>query len=141
MIVVSQNGNHCVQLFSSTTGKFLFQFGGRGSADLQFFHPCGVAVDCEGNIVVCDRGNKSVKVIEVKAEEWSRRTHHLFSDEFKKATFTLLVAWSRRRHQSWNRGPNQQQQEEEEKSQNVFSVLPLEMLDLIISFVAASSTL
>ena len=75
----------------------------------------------------------------MKREEWSRRTHHLFSDEFKKATLTLLVAWSRRHLQSWNRGPNEEE-EEDSKSQNVFSVLPLEMLDLIISFVAAAST-
>ena len=109
----------------------MFQFGGRGSGDCQFEYPRGVGVDCETNIIVCDSGNENIKVIEIKKLEWSKDSHQKFTAKFKKATFTLLVAWNRRRYQSWCRG-----EEKEEKTQNVFSSLLLEMIHLIIQFLA-----
>ena len=145
MIVVSQSGNHCIQLFDSSTGRFMFQFGGCGSDDLQFQFPWGVGVDGEGRIVVCDEGNDCVKVICVQREEWSIVNHKKFGREFKKAVFVVMVAWNRRREwldSSSNTNRHQQQEEEEEeensKRMNVFARLPLEMIHLIIWFVGAA---
>ena len=48
-VVVTENGSHCVSVFSPS-GKKLRSFGTRGSGQGQFNSPKGVAVDGEGNI-------------------------------------------------------------------------------------------
>src|SRR5213075_1340953 len=141
----SQCLNQCVQMFESTTGRFVFQFGGRGSGDLQFDWPWGVGVDREGNLVVCDHGdNGCVKVIEVRPMEWSRKNHVLFGVEFKKAVFFVMVAWSRRgqwiessRRRKRNEEEKEKEKEKEEKVMNVFAQIPFELIEEIVSFLAA----
>jgi sugar lactone lactonase YvrE len=51
---------HRVQKFSSD-GSFLTQWGGFGSADGQFRHPEGIAVDGSGNLYVAHRGNNRIQ--------------------------------------------------------------------------------
>ena len=143
MIVVSQFGNHCVQMFESTTGRFMFQFGGEGSGDLQFQNPWGVGVDREGNLVVCDGDNGCVKVIEVGRMEWSRKNHELFPVGFKKAVFFVMVAWSRRgqwiecSRRRRKRNEEEKEKEKEEKAMNVFAQVPFELIEEIVSFLGA----
>jgi tripartite motif-containing protein 71 len=42
--------------------EFEVQWGGEGEGDSQFDSPCGVAVDEEGRVFVCDRSNHRVQV-------------------------------------------------------------------------------
>lgn len=60
-IIVADGCNHRVQVISDQ-GKYLGQFGGEGSLDHQFQNPHGLSVNKEGNIVVADRRNKSIKI-------------------------------------------------------------------------------
>ena len=52
-IVVAENEGHCISIFSSS-GEKIRTFGSKGSAQGQFNHPRGVAVDGDGNILVAD---------------------------------------------------------------------------------------
>ena len=60
-IVVVDRNNHRVQVFTAQ-GEFLCQFGGEGNLDHQLQRPLGLSVDCEGNILVADPRNKSIKI-------------------------------------------------------------------------------
>jgi hypothetical protein len=60
-IIVTDNGNHRVQVFSGT-GQFIRKFGSKGNGDGQFNGPCGVTVDEEGNIIVTDWCNNRVQI-------------------------------------------------------------------------------
>ena len=53
-IVVVERGGDRVSIFSAS-GEKMRTFGVRGSAPGQFIGPCGVAVDCDENFLVCDR--------------------------------------------------------------------------------------
>ena len=46
----------------SAQGEFLYQFGGEGNLDHQFNLPLGISIDYEGNFIVADSRNKSIKV-------------------------------------------------------------------------------
>src|SRR5580698_5097735 len=48
----------------SAAGKFLFQWGTKGSAPGQFNLPHGVALDSAGHIYVADRGNERIQVFD-----------------------------------------------------------------------------
>ena len=58
-IIISENGGHCISIYSS--GKKIRSFGQKGSAPGQFLHPRGVAVDRAGNILVVDGGNHRIQ--------------------------------------------------------------------------------
>ena len=60
-IAVVDRNNHRVQVFSAQ-GEFLYQFGGKGNLNHQLNLPLGLSVDCEGNILVADPRNKSIKI-------------------------------------------------------------------------------
>ena len=60
-IIVADGCNHRVQVISDQ-GEYFGQFGGKGSLDHQFQNPHGLSVNREGNIVVADRHNKSIKI-------------------------------------------------------------------------------
>eukprot|EP00455_Lapot_gusevi_P042073 TRINITY_DN4950_c0_g1_i1.p1 TRINITY_DN4950_c0_g1~~TRINITY_DN4950_c0_g1_i1.p1 ORF type:complete len:130 (+),score=3.93 TRINITY_DN4950_c0_g1_i1:54-443(+) len=63
-VYVADSYNHRVVVYSQQTGRFLRHFGqGRGSGDLQFDRPMGVAVDSEkGVLYVLDQGNNRLSV-------------------------------------------------------------------------------
>jgi sugar lactone lactonase YvrE len=44
-------------------GKYLGQFGERGTGDGQFMQPHGLAVDAQGRLYVADRGNNRIQVM------------------------------------------------------------------------------
>ena len=52
-IVVAECVGNCVSIFSAS-GEKIRTFGGRGSAPGQFTDPFGVAIDCDGNLLVSD---------------------------------------------------------------------------------------
>ena len=58
-IVVSENGGHCVSIISTNGVKK--SFGTCGSAPGQFNCPEGVAINGEGNILVCDHNNNRIQ--------------------------------------------------------------------------------
>lgn len=49
------------QVFDSR-GRFLFNFGRKGSQDGELMRPTGVAVGHDGNIIVADRDNHRIQV-------------------------------------------------------------------------------
>ena len=59
-IIVTENGGHCISIFSSS-GEKIRTFGSWGSAQGQFRNPRGVAVDGDGNILVMDGGNHRIQ--------------------------------------------------------------------------------
>ena len=59
-VVVSEDMNHCISIFSPN-GKKILTFGTRGSGQGQFNGPRGVAVDGEDNILVADSLNHRIQ--------------------------------------------------------------------------------
>jgi DNA-binding beta-propeller fold protein YncE len=62
-LYVTDTGNHHVDVYS-TGGRFLFQFGARGSGAGQFLFPNDVVVDRAGIVYVADTGNHRVQVFD-----------------------------------------------------------------------------
>ena len=61
-VYVSEWGNnHCVSVFTKE-GKFISSFGNRGHEKGQFLRPCGLAIDGDGFLYVCDCGNSRIQV-------------------------------------------------------------------------------
>lgn len=60
-IVVADQYDHCIHVFD-VNGKFIRQFGSKGSAAGQLSSPISVAVDGAGNFVVCDQQNHRVQI-------------------------------------------------------------------------------
>ena len=58
-IIVTDFERHCIFLFDKV-GHFLQRVGGHGNASNQFSVPCGVAVDRDNNILVCDYNNQRI---------------------------------------------------------------------------------
>ena len=59
-VVVTEDGGHCVSIFSST-GEQIRMFGSRGTGHGKFKRPLGVAVDDDGNILVVENGNHRIQ--------------------------------------------------------------------------------
>ena len=59
-VVVTERGEYCVTMFSPSDKK-LRSFGTCGSGPGQLRNPRGVAVDCEGNILVADNFNNRIQ--------------------------------------------------------------------------------
>jgi len=62
-IIVTDNGNHRVQIFDSA-GNHIQSFGTPGTADGQFTLPYGVAVDSNDRIIVADLSNDRVQIFD-----------------------------------------------------------------------------
>ena len=60
-VYVVEWGGDCVSVFSRD-GQFVTSFGKRGNKEGEFDFPCGICVDCDGFVYVCDFGNDSVQV-------------------------------------------------------------------------------
>ena len=52
-VIVAENEKHCVSIFG-VSGEKIKTFGVKGSAPGQFTYPRGVAIDCDGNLLVSD---------------------------------------------------------------------------------------
>ena len=64
-VVVTELGEHCVSIFSPNGDK-IRSFGAHGSVRREFYEPCDVAVDGEGNILVAERKNN--RILKLTAE-------------------------------------------------------------------------
>ncbi|XP_078584759.1 protein meiotic P26-like [Branchiostoma floridae x Branchiostoma japonicum] len=60
-LLVSDWNTHYVYVYDES-GKFLFQFGGKGSREGQLDHPNGIYTDSSGHILVADDGNKRIQI-------------------------------------------------------------------------------
>eukprot|EP00058_Branchiostoma_floridae_P000678 XP_002586166.1 hypothetical protein BRAFLDRAFT_109861 [Branchiostoma floridae] len=60
-ILVSDWYNNYVYVYDEF-GKFLFQFGGKGSGEGQLMSPRGICRDSSGHILVADSGNERVQI-------------------------------------------------------------------------------
>ncbi|MBT1697598.1 6-bladed beta-propeller [Fulvivirgaceae bacterium PWU4] len=61
-IYVVDSGNHRVQVFSASSGSFLYAFGSEGSGDGQFNTPKGIFVDSYNQVIVVDQGNARIQL-------------------------------------------------------------------------------
>ena len=60
-IYVTDKYKHCV-LVLDAAGKFKMLFGTQGSREGEFNAPSGIDVDSQGNVYVCDSGNRRIQV-------------------------------------------------------------------------------
>ena len=61
LMYITEDRNHCISIFT-TDGQFVRSFGERGSGVGQFIIPCGIALDREGYLYVCDYCNNRLVV-------------------------------------------------------------------------------
>jgi DNA-binding beta-propeller fold protein YncE len=65
-------GNSRVVKFTKD-GKFLFEWGKKGTGPGEFNIPHSIAIDAQGNVLVCDRANRRVQVFDAQGKfltEW-----------------------------------------------------------------------
>jgi streptogramin lyase len=71
-VVFTEHGDHCLCRYDPTTGDVStlagtgaqgFQDGPAGSA--QFSYPSGLAVDSNGNVLVCDTYNHRIRCLDM----------------------------------------------------------------------------
>ncbi|XP_035659426.1 tripartite motif-containing protein 2-like [Branchiostoma floridae] len=60
-ILVSDWDSNSVYVYDES-GKFLFQFGGKGSGEGQLMNPLGICTDSSGYILVADSGNDRIQI-------------------------------------------------------------------------------
>ena len=89
-IVVADRNNHRVQILSAE-GVFLSQFGGEGDLDYQLKRPLGSSVHCEGNIIVADSENRSVKIFPLGANFCAKLTKILSGIPFTVFNMTTIL--------------------------------------------------
>ena len=65
--IVSDNGDHSIKVFN-TDGDFLYKFGKEGKGDGEFNEPRCLSVDKAGHLMVCDRANDRVQVLELSGK-------------------------------------------------------------------------
>ena len=78
-IILAEQHNHRVQEVSKQ-GQYLGHFGEEGSLDRQLNGPCGLSIDSDGNILVADSLNKSIKIFS--------SGRHILSKIGKEGSFT-----------------------------------------------------
>jgi len=57
---------HTANVYNAETGKYLFEFGGRGWGKGWFQFPTDICVDKKGNVLVADTFNDRVQVLEMR---------------------------------------------------------------------------
>ena len=60
-VYVTQWGNNRVSIFH-TSGEFVHSFGEWGSGGGELKYPRGIAIDQDGFVFVCDKGNYNIQV-------------------------------------------------------------------------------
>lgn len=68
-IYVCDYMRHTISCFDYDTGRYVFEFGGRGLAPLWFNFPNNVEVDQRGQVVVSDLFNRRLQVIDPNMEQ------------------------------------------------------------------------
>lgn len=71
-VYIVDTRKHNVSVFDSKEGKFLFDFGGRGSQDGQFNWPTNIAIDKDGKLFVTDSFNFRVQVFDADGKFLSK---------------------------------------------------------------------
>ena len=64
---MSDSYNHRIQIFDDQ-GHYLDQFGGKGNLNHQLDLPLGLSIDSDGNIIVADFNNKSIKIFSLDGQ-------------------------------------------------------------------------
>ena len=60
-IIMSDFSNHCVYVFNQE-GEQIHKFGKEGQGIGEFYHPCGIALDNTGHIiVVCEKNTNCLR--------------------------------------------------------------------------------
>ena len=76
MFFVSDQYNHCIKTFDQS-GTLLYKFGKQGKQDGQFDNPCGILVDSNNNILVCDQDNNRVQQFSLDGRFTGKSITHL----------------------------------------------------------------
>jgi DNA-binding beta-propeller fold protein YncE len=63
-IYVTDTRRHSISVFDMLDGKFLFEFGKRGTADGEFNFPVNLAIDKDGKVYVMDMFNFRVQIFD-----------------------------------------------------------------------------
>eukprot|EP00058_Branchiostoma_floridae_P002448 XP_002587936.1 hypothetical protein BRAFLDRAFT_87324 [Branchiostoma floridae] len=79
-ILVTDWYNNYVYVYDES-GKFLFQFGGKGSGEGQLSGPAGICTDSSGNILVADSWNRRVQIF-TRHGEFVRTFRTRFKPEY-----------------------------------------------------------
>ena len=61
---VSDRGDHGIKMFDKE-GKFLKKFGSKGVGNKQFNDPCCLSVDKVGHLMVCDKLNHRIQLLDI----------------------------------------------------------------------------
>lgn len=67
-IYVADYMRHTILVFNLRSGRFIFEFGGRGFGPGWFNFPTSVAVDRRGNVIIADLFNRRIQVLDVNLE-------------------------------------------------------------------------
>lgn len=89
-LLVSDYGNHRIQLYDHRAGKFSFSFGSGGSADGQLNFPCGLSIDENENVIVSDWGNKRIQVFDESGNFKFKFSSHATSTTFRGKSLGCL---------------------------------------------------
>ena len=76
MFFVSEENNHCIKTFDQS-GTFLYKFGKQENQDGQFDNPCGMLIDSNNNILVCDWCNNRVQQFSLEGHFTGKSISHL----------------------------------------------------------------
>ena len=60
---MAESGKNCITIIDPTNGRKIRSFGQRGSGQVQFNRPLGVAVTQDGHIVVSEFNNHRLQVL------------------------------------------------------------------------------
>ena len=61
---VSDRGDHSIKMFDKE-GKFLKKFGSKGVGNKQFNEPCCLSVDKVGHLMICDKLNHRIQLLDI----------------------------------------------------------------------------
>ena len=64
IFVVLDRGDHGIKMFDKE-GKFLKKFGSKGVGNKQFNDPCCLSVDKVGHLMVCDKLNHRIQLLDI----------------------------------------------------------------------------
>ena len=62
-LYVTSSANHMIKKYSADDGKFVGEFGGKGTGEEQFSAPYGICTDGKGRVLVADYNNKRIQIL------------------------------------------------------------------------------